>query len=80
MAGKWTGLVSTATVTHASPAPTYAHASDRNWEADSDLPDDAVGVCKDIAAQLLDNHLNDQIRVLNLYESLHGIDSDKQKI
>ena len=50
-------------MTHASPSPTYAHAADRGWEADSDLPDDAIGVCKDIAAQLIDNDLNEEIRV-----------------
>ena len=50
-------------MTHASPSPTYAHAADRGWEADSDLPDDAIGVCKDIAAQLIDNELNEEIRV-----------------
>ena len=61
--GKWTGLVTTTRVTHASPAPTYAHSADRGWEADDDLPDDVIGVCKDIAAQLIENHLNDQIRV-----------------
>ena len=37
-AGKATGVVSTARVTHATPAATYAHTSVRDWEADSNIP------------------------------------------
>jgi alkaline phosphatase len=36
-AGKSTGVVSTARVTHATPAACYAHTADRDWEADSDI-------------------------------------------
>lgn len=46
-----TGIVTTARVTHATPAAAYAHAADRNWEAA--VPADAQGVCADIASQLL---------------------------
>lgn len=53
IAGMNTGVVSTARLTHATPAATYAHAESRRWEADSDLPKDNKG-CKDIAAQLID--------------------------
>ncbi|WP_028772634.1 alkaline phosphatase [Shewanella waksmanii] len=54
MAGLATGVVSTARVTHATPAATYAHAPERNWENDSDLPEEAVSNgCTDIASQLL---------------------------
>ena len=54
-AGLATGIVTTARLTHATPAATYAHATDRNWESDSNLPADvrAAG-CRDIAQQLLD--------------------------
>ena len=48
-----TGLVSTARITHATPAATYAHTSMRDWEADSDLP--AGTRIPDIASQLVDN-------------------------
>jgi len=49
-----TGVVSTATLTHATPAATYAHSADRNWESDSDMPQTARnGGCRDIAAQLV---------------------------
>ena len=51
--GLATGIVSTARVTHATPAATYAHTAMRDWEADSDLPADTR--ISDIAAQLIDN-------------------------
>lgn len=50
--GKATGVVSTARITHATPAATYAHTPVRDWEADSNLPA-GCGV-KDIARQLLE--------------------------
>ncbi|WP_147652839.1 alkaline phosphatase [Vulcaniibacterium gelatinicum] len=54
-AGLATGIVTTARITHATPAAVYAHVPDRNWEADADLPQEArVHGCRDIAAQLLD--------------------------
>lgn len=47
------GIVSTARLTHATPATVYAHAPDRAWEADSDIPETERGLgCTDIAAQL----------------------------
>jgi alkaline phosphatase len=46
------GVVSTARITHATPAATYAHTSNRDWEADSDKPANAT--VTDIAAQLID--------------------------
>ncbi|MGS0690951.1 alkaline phosphatase [Shewanella sp. 0m-4] len=55
MAGLSTGVVSTARITHATPAATYAHAPERNWESDADLPAEAIANgCSDIASQLLD--------------------------
>lgn len=57
--GLATGIVSTARITHATPAATYAHTSMRDWEADSDLP--AGTNIKDIAAQLVDNFGRDGI-------------------
>lgn len=53
--GYATGLVTTARVTHATPAATYAHISERDWENDSAMPAEVVSRgCRDIAAQLLD--------------------------
>lgn len=54
IAGKSTGIVSTARITHATPAATYAKSADRNWEDDGDMPQAAIdGGCDDIAAQLV---------------------------
>jgi len=54
-AGLATGIVTTARLTHATPAAIYAHSPDRNWEHDADLPEDARAAgCRDIAQQLLD--------------------------
>ncbi len=53
-AGLATGVVSTARLTHATPAATYAHSPERNWENDTDLTEAAKAAgCKDIAQQLL---------------------------
>ncbi len=53
--GMWTGVVSTARITHATPGACYAHTPNRDWESDADLsPGAAVAKFKDIARQLLD--------------------------
>ncbi|MEQ8265154.1 alkaline phosphatase [Pseudohaliea sp.] len=52
LAGKATGVVSTARLTHATPGATYAHTADRDWEDDSELPEGAAG-CRDIASQFV---------------------------
>jgi alkaline phosphatase len=54
-AGLATGIISTARITHATPAAAYAHTPGRDWEADSDMPAIAKAQgCKDIAVQLLE--------------------------
>ena len=54
-AGLSTGVVSTARITHATPAAAYAKTANRDIENDSQLTDaDKAGGCKDIAAQLID--------------------------
>lgn len=50
--GKATGVVSTARITHATPAATYAHTPVRDWEHNGQLPA-GCGV-KDIARQLIE--------------------------
>jgi alkaline phosphatase len=50
------GVVSTARITHATPAATYAHTANRDWEGDSDKP--AGATVPDIAAQLVDFNVN----------------------
>ena len=53
-AGLSTGIVSTARITHATPASTFAKSASRNWENDTDLRNQSGLGCKDIAAQLID--------------------------
>ncbi|GAB1267239.1 alkaline phosphatase [Aurantivibrio infirmus] len=63
LAGKSTGVVSTARITHATPAATYAKSADRNWEDVSDMPAAAVEAgCEDIASQLVNFEENLQMR------------------
>lgn len=50
--GRRIGIISTARLTHATPASLYAKSPERGWEADTDLPGTA-GACTDIAAQLI---------------------------
>ncbi len=54
-AGLATGVVTTTTITHATPAATYAHSPERAWEVDSAMPADAIEAgCRDIARQLIE--------------------------
>ena len=54
-AGMATGIVTTARLTHATPAATYAHVPDRNWESDASTPTAAREAgCSDIASQFID--------------------------
>ena len=67
IAGKSTGIVSTARITHATPAATYTKSADRNWEDVSDMPEAAVTAgCEDIASQLVNFEANLEAR----YEGL----------
>ncbi|MDR3447448.1 alkaline phosphatase [Dyella sp.] len=55
VAGMSTGAITTTRITHATPAATYGHLPERNWEVDADLTADAKAQgCKDFAAQLID--------------------------
>ncbi len=60
-AGLSTGIVSTARITHATPAATYAESASRNWEDDSQVGD---GGCKDIARQLVEWPAGDGFEVI----------------
>jgi len=63
LAGKSTGIISTARITHATPAATYAKSADRNWEDISDMPEAAVTAgCRDIAEQLANFEANLEAR------------------
>ena len=53
--GMATGVVTTTPVTDATPASTYAHTAERNWENDSDMPAAALAAgCIDSARQLIE--------------------------
>jgi alkaline phosphatase len=63
-AGMSTGIVTTARLSHATPAATYAHVPERYWESDRNLTAEArQNGCTDIAAQLLDFPYGDGIEV-----------------
>ncbi|WP_286234375.1 alkaline phosphatase [Thalassotalea sediminis] len=67
IAGKSTGVISTARITHATPAATYAKSADRNWEDNSDMPaDEAAKGCEDIASQLVNFEANLEARFSGL--------------
>ncbi|XP_065560991.1 alkaline phosphatase-like isoform X1 [Artemia franciscana] len=54
--GKSTGIVTNTRVTHATPASSYAHTANRNWESDADLTyygQQNSTICDDIAEQLV---------------------------
>ena len=55
MRGLATGVVSTARLTHATPAANYAHIMERNFESDADAAGlSNPGDCADIARQLIE--------------------------
>lgn len=54
--GMATGVVTTTRVTHATPAATFSHVADRNWENDAELAKAAgTGACADIARQMVES-------------------------
>uniref|UniRef100_A0A1B0G0U5 alkaline phosphatase n=1 Tax=Glossina morsitans morsitans TaxID=37546 RepID=A0A1B0G0U5_GLOMM len=68
-AGKSTGLVTTTTITHASPSAGYAHVANRLWECDNDI--NTMGAiigpgeeCKDIAQQLITSEPGKNLNVI----------------
>ena len=63
--GMSTGIVSTARITHATPAGAYAHSPNRNWESSASTPDEAEALgCRDIAAQLIAMSYGDGLDVI----------------
>ncbi|MBU2713300.1 alkaline phosphatase [Zooshikella harenae] len=63
-AGMATGVVTTARLTHATPAATYAHVTERDWESDDEMSKKVRRQgCKDIARQLLEFPYGDGLEV-----------------
>ena len=62
--GLVTGIVTTTTITHATPGATYAHTPERNWEIDSQLsPEARAAGFPDIARQFIENKHGNGIEV-----------------
>ncbi|KAL3859530.1 hypothetical protein ACJMK2_009746 [Sinanodonta woodiana] len=77
--GKSTGIISTARLTHATPAAAYAHDPNRDWESDVNVPPDVGTDCRDIAYQLVME--NRDIQVLlggGRKKFLRNVDSDPE--
>ncbi len=75
IAGKSTGVISTARITHATPAAAYAKSADRNWEDISDMKIDEYperANCEDIALQLVNFEANLESRYSGI--DVDGID------
>ncbi len=54
-AGLASGIVTTTRVTHATPAGTYAHVPNRDWEDSASLSEEVKALgCRDIARQLVE--------------------------
>ncbi|XP_013109665.1 membrane-bound alkaline phosphatase [Stomoxys calcitrans] len=64
--GKWAGLVTTARVTHASPAGVYAHTAQREWENDAKIKENEcdADLNVDIARQLVEWPVGSELRVI----------------
>ncbi|HEY6984686.1 MAG TPA: alkaline phosphatase, partial [Rhodanobacteraceae bacterium] len=64
LAGQATGVVTTTRITHATPAATYGHIADRDWEADMEIPPkQRAPDCIDLARQLVEFPLGGGIDV-----------------
>jgi alkaline phosphatase len=63
--GKSTGIVTTARITHATPAAVYAHSAERYWESNLFMSgEDWQKGCRDIAYQLAHFSAGDGIEVM----------------
>lgn len=66
-AGKSTGVVTTTRITHASPAGSYSHIANRDWECDADIkkfPEAKKCIGHDIATQLIRNNPGKELNVI----------------
>lgn len=63
--GRGTGIVSTARITHATPAAAYAHTPQRDWETDGALPASArTAGCLDVARQMIEGPVGAKLDVI----------------
>jgi alkaline phosphatase len=62
--GMSTGVITTLRLTHATPGAAFSHIANRDWEADADMPAEALAAgCKDIARQLVEMPYGDGLEV-----------------
>ncbi|KAJ8687410.1 hypothetical protein QAD02_023204 [Eretmocerus hayati] len=62
--GMDTGFVTTTRVTHATPGALYAHINNRDWECDSQVPQQHRSCVKDIARQLVEDAPGNKFKVI----------------
>ncbi len=63
-AGMSTAIISTARLTHATPAAVYGHAPSRGWEADSNIDEDGKKRgCIDLATQMINYGGNNGLEI-----------------
>lgn len=62
--GKYTGIVTTTRISHATPAATYAHANYRYWECDEKIPQNIRDQVKDISRQLIEDSPGRNFKVI----------------
>ena len=62
--GMAVGLITTTTITHASPAGLYAHVTNRMWEADTGGAD-----CDDIAKQFVRSEVPIDVSIPSRYNT-----------
>ena len=63
-AGKATGFATTARITHATPGALYASVADRDYECDSEIPEEEKKLVVDVASQLIFNDPGMNIKVM----------------
>jgi alkaline phosphatase len=65
-AGKSTGVVTTTSITDASPSGNYGHIAERGWNDDVDVTNDGYdpNTCEDLAKQLILNNPGKNINVI----------------
>ena len=65
-AGKGTGIVTSTSMTDATPAGTFAHVANRNWEDDAAMISNAAdpNACDDIAKQLVQDQTGSNFKVI----------------
>ncbi len=81
--GKSTGIVTTARITHATPAAMYAHSAERYWEGDIFIPEEDWDLgCRDIAYQLANFSSGDGIEVMfgGGRRAFYGADNDGRRL